>query len=191
MKPRSLVAVVLALAAGAAGAGCSSKSSSAPAAGSGSAAAGRTIAPITKPVRPGQIDPAAPQTAPLAPADVGAGRAGDFRERMKQFDTNGDGRLDEDERYHLMVARAGAMVARNDTDGDGALSPAELAASPIGARLGDFAAADTNHDGKLSPDELGAAVVERMKQAGGFRAWRGPNGSGVVPPPSPDDSGGE
>lgn len=184
MSPRLLaVSIGIALAAGA---GCSSKSSSAPAqAGSGDPEAGSARpAPVTPAGKPPAL---AVPTAPLAPADS----HGDYRERMKQFDTDGDGKLSEDERYNMMAARAGAVLSRNDTDGDGVLSKAEFEASPAARRVGDFAAADTDHSGSLSADELGTAIVEAMKKAGGFRAWRGPRGSGVVPSPSPDDGGNE
>ena len=156
MSPRLLAAsvgIVLAC-----GAGCSSKSSSAPAqAGSSDPDVGSAR---PAPAAPAQ-QPAAPANpaAPLAPADS----HGDYRERMKQFDTDGDGKLSEDERYAMMAARAGEVLGRNDTD----------------------------HNGSLSKDELGTAIVEAMKKAGGFRAWRGPRGSGVVPTPSPDDGGNE
>lgn len=182
MSPRLLAAsvgIVLAC-----GAGCSSKSSSAPAqAGSSDPDVGSAR---PAPAAPAQ-QPAAPANpaAPLAPADS----HGDYRERMKQFDTDGDGKLSEDERYAMMAARAGEVLGRNDTDGDGVLSKAEFEASPAARRVGDFAAADTDHNGSLSKDELGTAIVEAMKKAGGFRAWRGPRGSGAVPTPSPNDTG--
>src|SRR5436190_22752324 len=136
MSPRLVAAVVIALAAGA---GCSSKSSSAPAQAQGSGSGcdrTATTAPAGKP--PALDVPAAgSQTqAPLAPAHD----HGDFRERMKQFDTDGDGKLSEDERYKMMAARAGEVLARNDTDGDGVLSKAEFEASPAARRVGDFAA---------------------------------------------------
>jgi hypothetical protein len=184
MSPRLLAASVgIALACSA---GCSSKSSSAPAqAGSSEPEAGSArpapAAPSQQPAAPAPANPA----APLAPADS----HGDYRERMKQFDTDGDGKLSEDERYAMMAARAGEVLGRNDHDGDGVLSKAEFEASPAARRVGDFAAADTDHNGSLSKDELGTAIVEAMKKAGGFRAWRGPRGSGAVPTPSPNDTG--
>lgn len=185
-SPRVLAAIVVAFAT--AGAGCSSKSSSAPAQAAGSSDPGgsaRAVAPVTKPVRPGSggalVSGQSESSEPTDHADI--------RERMRAFDTDGDGKLNEDERAKMLAARAGAMLARIDSNGDGVLSKAEVDASPAAQRLGDFAAADTDHNGTLSAEEFGTAVVAAMKKAGGFRAWRGTRGDGTVPTPSPDDGG--
>lgn len=188
MSPRPLFALVLAVAA-ATSAACSKSSAQQPSTGEGGASAdpagastgsGRTVTRMRPPVHVGSAGDEPGDhltvTAPGTADDPGAG-PGDhergIRDRMKPYDTDGDGRLSDDERYTMLASRASGILRRMDTNGDGQLSRAEFDASPGARRIGDFAAADTDHSGALSPDELGAAMVAQMKKAGGFRAWRG------------------
>jgi hypothetical protein len=113
----------------------------------------------------------------LAPSSASAQTSpvGDVRSWMKQYDRNGDGKLDRGEFYQAVVD---AFFFR-DKDKDGYLAISELKeASPeslravrrkdgsrislqeyVGALFKDFEAADTDADGFLTVDE-----VERYRQ---------------------------
>src|SRR5512134_3602025 len=161
MACRPVIVVVLALAVAA----CSNSSSPQPgktADGSGSA---REIVPIVPPVRAGG-DPAA--AVGSGSTDPHAGPRG-FRDRTKQFDTDGDGQLSDAERLEMMAARSARVMAKFDADGDGQMTRAEFAGSPMARRIDDFAVADTDRNGTLSTTEIGRAMADQMRKTGGAR----------------------
>jgi Ca2+-binding EF-hand superfamily protein len=89
-------------------------------------------------------------------------------EILAKFDTDGDGKLSEDERKAAMEARKGkmeeqrkAMIAKFDKDGDGKLDEEERKAAreAMKARHDEILAKyDADKDGKLSPEERKAAI---------------------------------
>lgn len=125
-------------------------------------------------------------------------------EIIKQFDTNGDGQLDQSERQavrqHMQATRPGGQggpgqregrpgnghgLARFDTDGDGRLNEAEREAASNAMRehvLNNPRAMqrfDLDGNGALSDDEWAKAreqVADRMGKAG--RGGKGPGQGG-------------
>ena len=89
-----------------------------------------------------------------------------FEERMMQFDVDGDGMLDADERDAMAQAMRDRMIERFDADGDGVVSIEEQMAarrefmlnSRRGERLrGEF---DADGDGELNEQEQAAMDAE-------------------------------
>jgi len=128
--------------------------------------------------------PAAPQARPTPrlpdqkPGDDGprwGGRRGD----RPNIDTDGDGKVSDDERAAARKQRLAGMRSHLDANGDGKLTVDELKATEGGGRrrmrFDDPAALDTNHDGDISADELGAAMDARREQ---WRQRRDGGGSG-------------
>lgn len=75
---------------------------------------------------------------------------------MEKFDTDGDGKISEDERTALkaaMAERKAAAVAKYDTDGDGKISKDEHKAGHQAFKEEMLANYDANGDGKLDEDE--------------------------------------
>jgi hypothetical protein len=183
----SRVLIALALAAAAPAPACNKGTSTPPAAGSGSAAA-ESIP--EQPIRP-KLPPTA--TTPYAvdegdDAGSGAGPGSDgararWRERIAQFDTNGDGVISPDERAAMSGARATAIFQRFDADADGKLTQPEVQGTAIERRIGDFAQADTDRDGSLSQVELAAALDAGALRRSGADHWR--RGSGGFVPATP------
>jgi hypothetical protein len=70
--------------------------------------------------------------------DKDNGRDGGDRraEMMKQFDANGDGKLDDGERQAMRAQRLDEMFARLDTNKDGVISKVELGAGMKAMRGG-------------------------------------------------------
>jgi len=110
------------------------------------------------------IKPMAPSAAtPGSAADPAAREA--WRERREaKLDTDGDGKISEQERAAALHDRVVNMHARLDTDGDGKLTPAELGAGRARMRFDNPEALDTNHDGDISADELAAAMKMKRDQ---------------------------
>jgi len=103
-------------------------------------------------------------------------------ERLKQFDTNGNGQLDRDERQAMRQANLDRRMKRMDTDGDGRISRQEASAGRIGQRLlADFDRADSDRDSYISRVELERAADQLRAQR---RAERQQNG-GAARPASP------
>jgi hypothetical protein len=139
--------------------------------------------------RSGKIDLGARH--PSLPSDDGSADEGSDREnrrkaRMAAIDTDGDGKISDEERAAARKVRAEQMLKRLDTNGDGKVTTEELAASSM--RRFDPATVDTNKDGEISVDELAKA----MEQRGAGRQWggrRGGNGGGgpdaTAPTPTP------
>jgi Ca2+-binding EF-hand superfamily protein len=130
-----------------------------------------------------QVKPAAQEFPPRMVGGMGA-------EALKQFDKNGDGKLDDTERAAMMEARKAQMEkmrqAREkefDKNGDGKLDDTERAAMmevlkqrhpEAGQRMQELIKRfDKDGDGKLNDDERKAMMAERAK--------RMPLG-GVIPP---------
>ncbi|MEO7735221.1 MAG: hypothetical protein ABIY55_29980 [Kofleriaceae bacterium] len=133
------------------------------------------------------IKPVAPPAAARADApqiDPAAREA--WRERREaKIDTDGDGKISEQERAAAMHDRVVNMHARLDTDGDGKLTPAELSAGRARMRFDDPAALDTNHDGDISADELAAAMKMKREQRDQRRAANGAGGEAAAPTTTP------
>ena len=133
-----------------------------------------------------------PSTRPrprLAAPDIGGQSAGDpprlpdrrddgarrqrFHKMRAQYDKNGDGSLDNDERTAMRKDRLARSVETIDSDGDGKISRDEADSAPrrIGRMLRDFEAVDTDGDGYVSTDELEKAMSQRRgrRMRGGFR----------------------
>lgn len=155
-----------------------------PPAGANGSAAGE--APATK-ARSAKID-LKPMAPPSLPADDQPAKDPDWRERRKdRLDTDGDGKVSDEERAAAMKQRMGRLHDRLDTDGDGKVSPAELANAPGRFKFDDPAAIDTNHDGDISVDELAAAVKARRDARRAARAA----GSGAPGAPAPQGPTGD
>lgn len=96
----------------------------------------------------------------------GGPRGEEVRQRIaemrKQYDANGDGQLDGDERDAFRQARIKERMARIDSDGDGTISRQEAETAPFGRMLRDFDAVDANQDSVVSSEELEAAISERQ-----------------------------
>lgn len=92
--------------------------------------------------------------------------------RLAKYDTNHDGKLDDNERAALKADREKKLLAKYDANHDGKLDDNERAAAKADrvkareerhARL--LAKYDVNHDGKLDPSELAAAKADRAKHS--------------------------
>jgi len=92
-------------------------------------------------------------------------------EVIKEFDKDGDGKLNEEERAAAKAAHEKKMLEKFDTDKDGKLSDDERAAAKAAHEKEMIAKFDKDGDGKLSEEEKKAA-----HEAGGFGP--GPAGHG-------------
>lgn len=118
-------------------------------------------------------------------AGPGPGGFGPPAEVMKQFDKNGDGKLDDTERQAAHAAmktrREEAhkqMLAKYDANRDGKLDDAEHAKLFDDKAAEHFQAIDTNRDGKISLDEFKAGV---RNHHAGFGPPHGRGGRGMMP----------
>lgn len=159
----------------------------------------------TAPQQPSATAPAPQPEAPVAGDDQGQGGPGhngmskDQRraERLKQFDKNGDGRLDRDERGAMLTELVNKRMQRIDRDGDGKITRQEASAGRLGPRLlANFDQADSNRDSVITREELEAAIEARRaarraerKNGGGGAAAPAPAQGGAAPmtPPEEDD----
>ena len=100
---------------------------------------------------------------------------GDLPDFLVEYDVNGDGTIDEEERQAMKDARREARAERHaqwDTDGDGEISDEEreAARAALRARIEEkrnerFHAADTDGDGCLSLEEFSAIpAVARLAE---------------------------
>jgi hypothetical protein len=86
--------------------------------------------------------------------------------RMAQFDTDGDGKISDEERKAARHKRAEDMRNKADANGDGKVTIEEMQNSSGGFRRMDPATVDTNKDGEISVEELETALENRAKQWG-------------------------
>ena len=91
-------------------------------------------------------------------------------QRLKQFDTDGDGKISDEERKAARKKRAEDMLKNADKNGDGKVTPDELAGGNF--RRLDPATLDTDKDGFISADELETGLEARAKQWGAGRFGR-------------------
>ena len=97
---------------------------------------------------------------------------------LKKFDTDGDGKLSQEEGKAMREARQAEMLKKYDKDGDGKLSDEEKKARDeemAAKRKAIVEKYDANKNGKLEPEEMKAAM-----DAGEEMPWggRGPGGGG-------------
>jgi hypothetical protein len=158
----------------------------------------------TAPQQPSATTAAAPPQAE-APADPGepGGRGKNAMsreerraERLKQFDKNGDGRLDREERGAMLTELVNKRMQRIDRDGDGKITRQEASAGRLGPRLlANFDQADSNHDSAITREELQAAIearraARRAERKNGGGAAAPASGMGSAPPsPAEEDDG--
>lgn len=141
-------------------------------------------APALAPRARARIAPSLAAPAPLGsdtPAlpDEGGRHHGD---RMARMDTDGDGKISDEEREAAMKERSAKMRSRFDTNGDGKVTPDELASARGRMRFEDPAALDTNQDGDISADELEAGMKARRDE---LRVQRLQGRLGATPPSQP------
>ena len=96
---------------------------------------------------------------------------------LQKYDTNGDGKLDDQERAAMRAnfqakraAHRAKMLAEFDTNKDGKLEPTERAAMRKERADKVFARLDTNGDGQISRAEFeqGRAFGHHHRRDGGF-----------------------
>lgn len=115
---------------------------------------------------------------PPAPVDDGGRR----HDRMAKMDTDGDGKISDEEREAAMKERSVKMRERLDVNGDGKLTPDELASARGRMKFDDPSALDTNKDGDISADELEAGMKAKREE---MRAQRLQGGRAPIPPSQP------
>ncbi len=124
-------------------------------------------------MRSGKIDLGTRRNRPAALEDGNAAApAGEEiqdrrRARIAQFDTDGDGKINQEERKLARHKRAEDMRKQADADNNGKVTADEIAKSNF-KRL-DPESLDTNKDGDISADEIEAALESRTKAWGGGR----------------------
>ena len=113
-------------------------------------------------------------------------RAARREERLRQYDTDKDGRLNRDERAAMKTALLDRRMQRIDRDGDGKITREEASRGRVGKRLlADFDRADTNRDSSISREELAAALDAMRAQRRAERQQAG--GAAGAAPASPGD----
>lgn len=122
--------------------------------------------------RSGKIDLGTRRNRPTALEDGTAAPAGEEvqdrrRARIAQFDTDGDGKINQEERKLARHKRAEDMRKQADADNNGKVTADEIAKSNF-KRL-DPESLDTNKDGDISADEIETALESRTKAWGGGR----------------------
>jgi hypothetical protein len=107
---------------------------------------------------------------------------------VKEFDTDKDGKLSDDEKKAMhdamqarMEARRKEMLAKYDADGDGKLSAEETEKARADRQAELLKKYDTDGDGKLSDEEKAKMPKMRPGGPGGPNGRRGPGGPGGRP----------
>jgi EF hand domain-containing protein len=151
------------------------------------------------PVQPGEAASPVPSSPGEEAVDPGAqtpqggsDRAARHQERraeMRQkYDTDGDGKLNRDERQAMRTAMLERRMSRLDGNGDGKISRQEAESARFGRRLlEDFDAADANRDSFVSRDELQTAMQTLRQKRREMRMQGGgePAEPGAPAPPAP------
>lgn len=164
-RSTSALAFALALAAAT---GCKTDSPAASPPARGDDTAARPQPAPTTAQAPARTESQPPTPQPSLPAQSAAPdepRGRNMRDLRARMDTDGDGKISDEERSTAMHGRAEMMHQRLDANGDGKLSPDELSnAGGRRMRFDDPAALDTNHDGDISSDELAAGIKARADE---------------------------
>jgi hypothetical protein len=101
------------------------------------------------------------------PGDVRPGMEERRRQRIAQFDHDGDGKISDEERKAARRRRAEDLRKNADANGDGKVTPDELAKGNF-RRLAPESV-DTNKDGDISIEEIESALEQRNRAWGGGR----------------------
>jgi hypothetical protein len=148
---------------------------------SSNGAASNNEAPTAK-GRSAKIDvkPVAPPSLPADDSKPDKPDDDDRRARRQaRLDSDGDGKVSDEERAAATKQRMTRMHDRLDSNGDGKLTPEELANAPGRFHFDDPASIDANHDGEVTVDELQAAIKARRDAR---RAARGAGTNGAPAP---------
>ena len=102
-------------------------------------------------------------TSPIFAVDDDLDRKAKWQEMKAQFDTDGDGQLNDAERQAFREDRQQKRFAEVDANGDGQISFEEQSAAREKRREKMIARFDTNGDGELDETERQAAKEARKK----------------------------
>ena len=179
-----------------------SKREAAPAAGSGSDTGSsdqRRVQPITPPRK---VSPGTTSSAPADPAatpdpdgpreiepTAGSGSGPHLmrpridehgqRQSVSYFDTDHDGKISDQERTTMQVARSTALLNRLDGDKDGKVTQTELEKSRFAPFVTSFDKADADKNGYLDQVELRSAMEASARERAARRAaYKSGAGSG-------------
>ncbi len=86
-------------------------------------------------------------------ADEETSQRAKWQERMQQFDQDGDGQLNDEERQALRAAHKAKVLENHDADGDGELNEAERQAFREARRAKLIDRFDADGDGELNERE--------------------------------------
>lgn len=107
-------------------------------------------------------------------------------EVLKEFDQDGDGKLNDEERAAMRAVREKKKLERYDTDKDGKLSDEEKAAMRASREKEMLEKFDADKDGKISDEERKAAREAGFSGPGGrHKHGASPDGPPPAPPAPP------
>ncbi|MEN8756293.1 MAG: EF-hand domain-containing protein [Akkermansiaceae bacterium] len=107
------------------------------------------------------------------------------QEIVEKFDTDGDGKLNKEERKAAFEARKAEMLQKYDKDGDGKLSEDERKAAAADRKSAAIKRFDKDGDGQLSDEEKKAMREEIRKRRGGPEGRSGKSKGGKKGPKKP------